>query len=205
MNFDTLATGESIEKTIVGLKFRGFDAVVVETKIDALLKIKSLIPSGASVMNGSSKTLEEIGYIDYLKSGEHGWNNLHEEIVKEKDEMKQGVLRKQALLSDFYLGSVHGLSETGEMVIASNTGSQLPHTAFSSDNIILVVSTKKIVPTLGDALERLEKYVFPLENERSTKLYGAGTQISKILILKKENPYMGRTFTVILVKEKLGF
>ena len=84
-----------------------------------------------------------------LKAGSHGWNNLHAGVLAEKDPEKQKALRRQALLSDYYLGSVHGLSETGEMLIASNSGSQLPHITFSSPNVIFVVGTQKIVPTLG--------------------------------------------------------
>jgi len=36
------------------------------------------------------------------------------------------------------------------------------------------------------------------------KLYGMGTQHNKTLILHGESSMMGRTVTVILVKEKLG-
>ncbi|MDZ4299558.1 MAG: LUD domain-containing protein, partial [Candidatus Sungbacteria bacterium] len=62
---------------------RGVQAVVGGNRAEALEKVKSLIPKGASVMNGSSRTLEEIGFINYLKSGSHGWKNLHEEILAE--------------------------------------------------------------------------------------------------------------------------
>jgi len=106
-------------------------------------------------MNGASRTLEEIGYVDYLKSGTHGWKNLHEEILAEKDPATQALLRKQSVLSDYYLGSAHAVTQTGELVIASNSGSQLPHLAYTSPNIILVVGTHKIVPTLQDALARI--------------------------------------------------
>ena len=36
-------------------------------------------------MNGSSVTLEQIGFVDYLKAGAHGWNNVHAGIVAEPD------------------------------------------------------------------------------------------------------------------------
>lgn len=205
MPFDTLASQDSINRTVAGLQERGIEPIVVEDGNAALDKIKELIPKGASVMNGASMTLKEIGFVDYLKSGKHGWNNLHEAIVKEQDPQKQAELRKQALLSDYYLGSVHGLAETGEFVVASNTGSQLPHIVFSSPNLIFVVSTQKIVPTLSEAIERLEKHVIPLEDERMKEEYGVGTLLSKIVLFKHENPIMGRKVRLVLVKEKLGF
>ena len=156
-------------------------------------------------MNGASRTLEEVGYIEYLKSGTHGWNNLHEAIVTETDPAKQAVLRKQSVISDFYLGSVHALTETGELLIASNTGSQLPHLVYTSPNIILVVSTKKIVPTLSDAFSRIEEHVVPLEDVRMKSVYGYGTTYTKTLVLHSENPALGRSVKVILVTEDLGF
>lgn len=205
MEYNVLASQESIDKTVAALKTNGIEPIVVENGAQALEKIKELIPVGASVMNGSSKTLEQIGYVDYLKSGTHGWKNLHAAILAEQDPTKQAILRKQNTLSDFYLGSVHGLSETGEFVVGSNTGSQLPHIVFSSHNLIFVVSTAKIVPTLADAMNRLEQYVLPLEDARLKEKFGVGTMLSKIVIFKKENPRMGRKVRMILVKEVLGF
>lgn len=203
--YDTLASSEIVAKTVEGLKARGFDPIIVGTKAEALEKIKELVPQGASVMNGSSTTLDEIGFIDYLKAGAHGWNNLHEAIILEKDPAKQSDLRKYSVVSDFYLGSVHALSETGEMVIASNTGSQLPHLVFTSPNLILVVGTHKITPTLADALKRLEEYVVPREDARALKAYGVHTAKNKTVILHGESPMMKRKVHVLLVNEKLGF
>lgn len=205
MNYTTLPTDTAIAKTIEHLQNNGVHAMLVEDEVAALEKIKERIPKGGSVMNGSSLTLEQIGFIAYLKSGAHGWNNLHEAIVSEKDPIAQSALRKQALLSDYYLGSVHALSQTGEFVIASNSGSQLPHIVFSSPNILFVVGVQKIVPSLPDALKRLEDYVIPLENERANKKYGVGTYPSKIVIFKKENPNLKRNVSMILVHKALGF
>ena len=206
MNWDTLASDESIEKTAKALRAKqGYEVIVVESGKEALEKIKAIIPKGTSVMNGSSVTLEQIGYTDYLKSGKHEWNDLHAKITAEPDQEKRVKLRKQSALSDFYMGSVHALTEEGEFLIASNTGSQLPHVVYTSHDLIFVVGTQKIVPTLSDAFERLEKYVFPLEDEHMKKLYGSGTRLSKIVVFKNESVYSTRKIRLILVKEKLGF
>lgn len=205
MNYNQLASAESIKTTVLQLAQHNVEAIVVDNKQTAMDKIKELIPAGASVMNGSSVTLETIGYVDYLKAGQHGWNNLHESIAKETDPTKQAALRQQAIHADYYLGSVHALSETGEFVIASNTGSQLPHVVFTSKNLIFVVGAQKIVPTLADALSRLDKYVIPLEDKHMQGKYGMGTQSNKVLIFKGENPMMSRKVRVIIVKEVLGF
>ncbi|MEI7777698.1 MAG: lactate utilization protein [bacterium] len=205
MSYDKLASAESVTKTVAALKNNGFNPIVVSTKEEALAKIKELIPAGASVMNGSSQTLSQIGFVDYLKAGQHGWKNLHEAVLKETDEGKKAELRKQSSLSDFYLGSAHALSEGGELVIASASGSQLPHLVFTSQNIILVVGSQKIAPTLEESIKRLREYVFPLENNRMKEVGMGGSIMAKILILEKEPAFMGRSFNIILVNESLGF
>ncbi len=205
MKYDTLASKDSIQKTMNALTERGLLPEFVESRAEALAKIKELIPAGASVMNGSSCTLEEIGFVQYLKDGKHGWNNLHEAILIEKDPTKQAMLRKQSVLSDFYLGSAHAIAETGEIVIASNSGSQLPHLVFTSPKLIIVVGVQKITPDLDTAIARLKEYVYPLEDARMKKVGMGGSFISKMLIINKEWSFMGRKFHVIFVNEILGF
>jgi L-lactate utilization protein LutC len=205
MDYNTLASKETVDKAVSALASKNIETIVVNTGAEALEKIKKLIPPGASVMNGSSVTLEQIGFIEYLKSGDHGWNNLHAAIVAEKDPVLQSALRKQAVLSDFYLGSVHALTETGEMVIASNTGSQLPHIVFTSPNLIFVVSTKKIVPNLAEGMKRLEEYVVPLVNKQTLEKFGVPTSLNKIVIFKNENPRLDRHVHMILVESDLGY
>lgn len=205
MKYETLANTETIKKTCDALAKRGVEAIVVDSRAEALEKITSFIEKGASVMNGSSRTLEEIGFVEYLKSGNHGWKNVHDEILKEKDLAQQALLRKQAVLSDYYLGSIHAVAETGEFVIASNSGSQLPHIVFTSPNLIFVVGTQKILPDLNTALSRVREYVLPLEDKRMKDAGMGGSAISKLLIFEREQAFMGRKVRVIFVREKLGF
>ena len=205
MNYTTLAPTDTVTKTVNALKERNFNAFRVQTKTEAIEKIRELIPAGASVMNGSSETLREIGLIDVLKSKDHPWNNLHDAVLAEPDPEKKAKLRNESVLSEYYLGSVHALTEKGEIVIASNTGSQMPHIVYTSPNLVFVVGTHKIVPDLESALVRIEEHVIPLEDERMKKVYGFGTTYAKTLILRRENPNFGRTITVIFVDEVLGY
>ncbi len=205
MDYKTLASESLLQNTIVALAAHNFKPEIVETKEAALARIRELIPAGASIMNGSSTTLNQIGFVDLLKEGKHGWNNLHDGILAETDKDKQAELRKHSVISDYYLGSAHAVTETGELVISSNTGSQLPHLVYTSPNIILVVGTQKIVPTLEEAFKRIHEHVVPLEDERMIGVYGYGTTLAKTLVLHKENPALGRNITIIFVKEELGF
>lgn len=204
-DYSSLSPRTSVDKTVTSLKEKQYDPILVKTKEEALEKIKELIPAGSTVMSGASVTLEQIGYPEYMASSKHNWVDLHGKIRSENDEAKRHELRRQSVLSDFYLGSVHALTENGEMVIASNTGSQLPNVVSTSPNLIFVVSTKKIVPDLAEAMNRLENYVIPLEDKHMMDMMNVHTTPNKIVIFKGEAVFMGRKIHIILVEEDLGF
>lgn len=205
MNYDTIPSADIIEKTAEALRGRGIEVFIVADRVEALAKVKELITKGASVSNGSSRTLEEIGFVDYLKSGTHGWDNLHAAVLAEKDPAKQAQLRNTSIFASYYLGSVHAIAQTGEMIIASASGSQLPSVVFTSPNLIFVAGAQKIAPTYEDAMKRLREYVVPLENKRMKEVGMGGTTLSKMLTFEREPAFTGRKIRVILVKEKLGF
>jgi L-lactate utilization protein LutB len=204
MEYETLASDESVERTKQAAESRNIHIEYVSSKDDALRMVQNLIPAGAQVMTGGSETLQEIGFIDLLKSGNHTWNNLKDKIMAEKDEARQAELRIQSVLSEYFLGSVHAIAETGELVFASATGSQLPSYAYTCRNVIWVAGTQKIVPTLADAIQRVEEYVLPREDARMKREGYSGSVIGKLLIVKLEiDP--NRNLKLILVPEKLGF
>ena len=68
-----------------------------------------------------------------------------------------------------------------------------------------MVGTQKIAPNLDTALTRLKEYVYPLEDARMKSVGMGGSFISKMLVINREQPFMGRKSHVIFVNEKLGF
>src|SRR5260221_12409124 len=123
---------------------------------------------------------------------------------RETDSREEQSLRAAP---EWTVGSVHAITENGHVLIASNTGSQLPAYAYGAEHVIWVVSTKKIVKDLQDGMNRISEYILPLESVRARKAYGLAedwhSNISKLLIVDKEvKP--GRIH-IILVNESLGF
>jgi len=201
--FAEIPNEEELKHTIENIKSRGINVILVENKRKAIEKIKEIIPKGSEVVNGSSTTLNEIGFIDYLKSGKHGWKNLHEEIVKEKDMSKQMDLRRKSVVSEYFLGSVNAIAETGELVACDASGSRVSAYPFAAKNLILVAGINKITKNLEEAMKRVKEYVYPLENERAQKAYGMPSTKGKWVIIERE--IIPDRITLILVKEKLGF
>jgi hypothetical protein len=185
---------------------RGIHADLAQTKESALERVQSLIPAGAVVMTGASVTLQQIGFEALLISGNHPWRNFKADLLAEKDPLKQSAMRREGTLAEYYLGSVNALAETGELVFASGSGSQLPAYAFTSRNVIWVAGTQKITPTLEDAVRRVREYVLPLEDQRQKSIGNqAGSRINRMLIIEGEPAYLRRNLRLILVNQALGF
>ena len=206
MSYTVLPTPDQLQRTITAVQARGIKTELVETKQAALARLQALVPEGAVVMTGGSVTLTQIGFDDLLISGNHPWRNFKADLLAEKDPVKQFDLRLQGTQAEYFLGSVNAISETGELVFASATGSQLPAYAFTSRNIIWVAGAQKIVPTLDEALRRVREYVLPMEDQRQKNAGNKnGTFIGRILILEREPAYLRRNLNLILVNDVLGF
>jgi L-lactate utilization protein LutB len=202
-SLDDQPTAEQVEETVAALESNGFEVVVVDSADDALATVQSQIPAGASVMNGHSTTLEEIGFVEYLSEGDHEWESLPDEIWSIDDDAKRQAARRESQTADYFLGSVNAISQTGELVAADRSGSRIGAYPFAAGNVVIVSGVNKIVSTLEDALDRLESVAYPLENERAKEAYGVESAIAKQLIFRQELEE-GRT-TVVLVREQLGY
>ena len=203
--WDKIPDKQTITRTIDALKNRGINTELVNTYSEALKLVTTRIPEGAEVMTGASTSLDQIGFTELLKSGAHNWKNLKQELMSEKDAAKLRSIRVKATGAEYFIGSVQAVAETGEIVVASASGSQIPAYAFSARNVVWVVGAQKIVRSLEEALRRVREHALPLENARMKSQGYPGSMIGKILIFEREPPQFGRNLTMILVNEKLGF
>lgn len=200
-NYAEVASLETVEKTKRALEANGFTVEVVDTLAQAREAVLGIIKEGAEVFTATSVTLTEAGLDEELNtSGRYvSVRNKINEIAPEQEVER----RRMGSAADYTVGSVHAITEDGQVYIASNSGSQLPGYVYGATNVIWVVGTQKLVKDANEAIDRLERHTLPLENERAQKAYRSGSQISKLLIYRKE-PRPGRT-TVILLNESVGY
>jgi L-lactate utilization protein LutC len=206
MNYNTLASEETLEKTINALKANGINSIVTNNAQEAKEKVISMIPKKSEVMTMTSITLETVGLTQLLNESGN-YNSVKVSLEKMDRDTDSLQMQKLGAAPEYAVGSVHAVTEDGIVVIASNTGSQLPAYAYGSQHVIWVVGIQKIVPNLDEAMNRIKQYIVPKESVRARKAYGLPetwhTNMSKILVVHKEvNP--GR-LTIIFVKEVLGF
>ena len=192
-----------VERTIAALEARGVHTVFVRDRKAALATVLGQIPKGSAIAHGSSTTLQEIGLVDLLKKPDSGYRYLNTEWAAENDAAKRARLRARlSIESDFFLGSVQALCETGEAIGADGSGSRQAFYVFGPPHVLWVAGINKLVPTVEAGLRRVREVAWPLEDQRMKRAGASGSTISKVVIYERERP--GRT-TLVLVGESLGF
>jgi L-lactate utilization protein LutC len=199
--FARLASNEQITTATAALTANGMEALVVESAAEARSRVLDLLPDGAEVFTSMSRTLDTLGLSEALNDSTR-YHPLRP-WLKTMDRQAQGrEWRRLQSSPEYVVGSVHAVTEQGQVLIASASGSQLASYVFGASHVIWVVGTQKIVRDLEEGLRRVREYSYPLEHERIQALGLPGSFVSKLLLVEHERP--GR-ISVILVKEALGF
>jgi hypothetical protein len=199
--FTVLADDQTLAATVTALEEHGSSVEIVRDLDSARDAVLRRIPLGSSVMTNTSVTLQETGIADAINdngSYDSARNKMFAlDFATQAQEMKR--IGGQA---DYSLGSVHAVTRDGVLVIASASGSQLASYAWGAANVIFVVGTHKLVPTLEAARERIYQHSLVLEDARAIAAYGQNSAVGKILEIHQELP--GRIH-VVFVRQVVGF
>ena len=190
-----------LERTAEALAARGFQARVVESAEEAKRVVLELLPAGAEVHGGLSLTLTEIGVAQEIEESGR-YDSIRKALSTMDRETQFREMRRLGAAPDYMVGSAAAVTEEGEIVVGSGSGSQLGAYAYAAGQVILVVGHQKIVRNLEEGIRRVREYSLPREWVRMQGVGYPGSRLSKILVLSYEAS--GR-ITVILVPETLGF
>jgi L-lactate utilization protein LutC len=200
--FGTVADDDRVRRTAAALEANGITVLRATNAAEARHTVLGLIPAGSQVHHGASQTLEATGIADELeKSGRY--DPLRPKIWSMDRATQADEIRRLSAAPDVMLGSVHAVTESGSLLAASNSGSQLGPYASGAGRLILVVGTQKIVSDLDEGLTRINEYAFPLEDARAQAAYGIHSGVNKVLIINRE--IVPGRITVVFVDEVLGF
>jgi LUD domain len=198
----TRANDVRVKRTMTALQANGFTVLRASDAAAAKRIVLDLIPDSSPVHQGASQTLDVLGITDEIeKSGRYG--ALRPRIWSMDRQTEADEIRRLGAAPDVMLGSVHAVTETGSLLAASMSGSQLGPYVSGAGRVILVVGTQKIVPDLEQGLLRINEYAWRLEDARAQAAYGIHSSVNKVVIINREIA-PGR-ITVVLVDEVLGF
>jgi hypothetical protein len=201
-SFAVPVTAQRLERAATALTAHGFTAEILDDAAAARVRIKDLIPDGATVFTGASETLRLSGIDEDINaSGRYDATRARGQAMDRATQLAE--IWRLISTPDVIVGSVHAVTETGSLVIASASGSQLPGYAGGSRRAIWVVGAQKVVPDLSTALRRVEDHCLRLESDRAMQVYGKPSAINRLLILNAElEPGRG---IVLLLREAIGF
>jgi hypothetical protein len=198
----TRAEDGRVKRTMAALEANGITVLRAPDAAAAKGIVLDLIPDASPVHQGASQTLDVLGITyEIEKSGRYV--ALRPRIWSMDRETEANEIRRLGAAPDVMLGSVHAVTETGTLLAASMSGSQLGPYVSGAGRVILVVGTQKIVSDLEEGLLRINEYAYRLEDARAQAAYGIHSAVNKVVVINREiTP--GR-ITVVLVDEVLGF
>lgn len=203
---------DDIQKTVDALEGNNIECIVVEDKQAALEKALELIPEGSTVGLGGSVTVEQVGLLKRLRTGNY---TLYDQYEPDIDMMENMKRRKQGMMAQYFVAGTNAITMDGQLVNVDGIGNRVCAQMFGPDKVILVAGTNKIVKDIHAAFERLQQVAGPVNAKR----VGAGTpcaetgecidcdspaRICNLYTIIRKMMFPGR-LTLILVKESLGF
>ena len=213
------ARNNGMPQAVAGLKHelarRGINLAYCADGASALAFLLSRIPAGATVMNGGSTTLEQIGLLEALKNGPYDWLRPQVKAVNDPEERTRA--RRRATIADYFVGGINAITETGEIVNADGSGNRISAYAFGAGKLFLVAGFNKIVPDIAAAFERLRNHAAVEECRHlnaktpcaltgrcdNAACRGADRQCGKVLII--ENERIAGRICVVVIGEELGY
>jgi hypothetical protein len=199
--FERPADRARLERTAEALTRRGFRVQIADSAKEARRLVLEMIPDGAEVHTALSETVRELGISTEIE--ESGRFESLRAKLSGMDRATQGrAMAKLGAAPDYVVGSAHAVTDSGEIIVGSGSGSQLGAYAFSGGHVILVIGHQKLVSDIDEGLRRVREYSLPREFARMQGIGRAGSVLAKTLIISYEP---SARISVILVPETLGF
>jgi L-lactate utilization protein LutC len=199
--FMTAASEQMLQSVAKALSERNMTPLVVDTPADARRVVLEMIPDGAEVHSGKSKTLEDAGlFSEFQDSGRYDFVRTR---MFAMDRATQGrEIRKLTSAPDYMVNSAQAITEDGVIVVASASASQIGPLASGAGRVIYVVGSQKIVPDVATAYTRIIDHVLPYEDARVFEAMGAHSFLARVLLVERE--WQADRTTVVLVREPVG-
>jgi hypothetical protein len=199
--FAVPASRDRLERARDALNQNHIATEIMSDRAAAKAAVLALVPEGAEVHIALSETMRELGVTDELE-GSGRYRAIRPQLNQLDRATQRREMAKLATAPDFMLGSVHGVTEDGYLVIASGSGSQLAPYSSGAGTLILVAGAQKVVRDVEEGLRRVREYSYPLEDARMKSLGHPGTILAQTLVMYWAPP--GRVH-LFLLEEPIGF
>jgi hypothetical protein len=160
LEFERPADWARLERVAAALTARGFQAQVADSTADARELALAGIPEGAEVHIALSETMRALGITGEVDESGH-YESVRMRLLALDRQTQAREMRKLGAAPDYMLGSAAAVTDGGEILVASGSGSQLGAYAYAAGNLVLVVGHQKIVGDVDEGLRRIREYSLP--------------------------------------------
>src|SRR5207253_2415079 len=157
VDFAAPASEAELEALAEKLRARNFEVVIVQDGAEAKAEVLKRIPEGAQVHSGKSKTLEDAGLFKEFMGNEK-YDFVRRRTMKMDQKTQRDDIRRAGAAPDIMVNSAHAVTEEGQIVVTSASGSQIGPIASGAGQLILVIGSQKIVPDLDTAFRRIREH-----------------------------------------------
>ena len=199
------------KKLTDNFKKRRIDVMWFNDLQEVTAYLLSEIPIEATIGIGNSQTLKKMALVEeFLSRG----NTVYDKTLGSTlEEIKK--LKRQALLTDYYISSANAISEDGRIINIDHSGNRVAAITYGPDKVFLVAGKNKIATTYEKALERARNIASPMNAKRAgmnppcvkegkcVNCHSPERVCNTISII--EGQHINDRITVLIVNEDVGF
>ena len=198
-----VTTNDVLIRTSSALIQRNIQTSIAENAAEAKQFLMDLIPRNSEVYVSTSETLDSIGFTEHI-SQSNSYKSLNELVTAETDlDTQKDVRRRVTTIADYFVGSVQAISASGEVIIASGSGSQIAAYVYGAKKVFWVAGIQKICQDLPSAIERVRGYTLEKHDQWLQSFGRSAAPVGKLLIFEHEQ--IKERVHMILVNETLGW
>ena len=200
-SFEAVAPPDRVEAVAGALRARGFDVEIVDDAQTAREAVVRHLGEADEVLEANSLTLQEIG-LGRAGPATTPYRRLRPELDRLARDGLREEKRRRGASPDVIVGSAQAVTERGEVLVASGSGSQIGPYSYGAARVIWVIGSQKIVRDLDEGLRRIREFALPREDASVRARGGRGSAFNKLLVVFGES--QAHRILVILVRSKLG-
>ena len=155
-----------IETTIRNLRKNRIHAKRFQAIADLYDYINITLKKKSVIGIGDSKTLEDIGFYDYLRTGDYVFLDKYKEGLTEDEKRK---LYLENFNSDYFFSGINAVTTSGEIYNLDGNGTRVAPIIYGPRKVFLVCGYNKIVDSKEDAIMRIKNIAAPLDAIRLKK------------------------------------
>jgi hypothetical protein len=201
-----------LQRTVEGLKKRGFNASYYPDRSTLVEDLFRIIPDNAKVGIGGSITIRELGLIEELEK--HG-NKVIQHWQKDLPPKGDEAIRRKAMEAAFYLTSANAITTSGDIINIDGIGNRVAAMIYGPKNVVIIAGHNKIVATVDEGIRRSREVAGVLNAKRvsaKTPCIETGfcsdcnspSRICRVTTIIQYQPNQ-TDICVLLVNERLGF